>query len=460
MTAVKGDLVSRTPATNPSRSRAPQADTREEPAGLPARRLAWRVVDEVLRSGRALDETFEREARAAALEARDEGLARAIAVVTFRRLGTIRRALLDRMPKGLPKDERALALFATAAAQILFLDVPDHAAVDVTVRLAQGGRLQHLAGLANAVLRRLTRERARILDGADALGVDTPDWLAARWRAAYGEEAQAIAEAHRRGGAIDLSVREDPAGWADRLGATLLSTGTVRLVERGSIRDLPGYAEGAWWVQDAAAALPARLLDARPGERVADLCAAPGGKTAQLASAGAQVLAVDRSQPRLKRLSENMARLRLAVETKADDALALEAEPFDAVLLDAPCSATGTIRRHPDVPWVKREEDLAKLADLQSRLLDKAAALTQPGGRLVYCTCSLEPEEGERQAAAFLDRHPGFRRVPVQTEELPGLPGAITPEGDVRTLPHQGGPGLGAVGLDGFFISRFRRGNP
>jgi 16S rRNA (cytosine967-C5)-methyltransferase len=233
----------------------------------------------------------------------------------------------------------------------------------------------------------------------------------------------------------------------------------VRLVERGPIRALPGYAEGAWWVQDAAAALPARLLAARPGERVADLCAAPGGKTAQLAAAGAQVLAVDRSEPRLKRLAENMARLNLAVETRAADALALDAEPFDAVLLDAPCSATGTIRRHPDVPWVKGEEDIEKLAALQARLLDKAAALTKPGGRLVYCTCSLEPEEGEHQAMAFLARHAAFERVPARPEELPGLAEAITPEGDVRTLPHHGGPALGAAGLDGFFIARFRRDN-
>ena len=415
-------------------ARQPRPDDREEPAGLPARRLAWDIVDEVMRSGRALDEVFERAARAAALEARDEALARAIAVVAFRRFGTIRRALVERMRKGLPKGERVLALLATAAAQVLFLDVPDHAAVDVTVRLAQSeGPSRHLAGLANAVLRRLARERDAILADADA---------------------------HRRGGAIDLTAREDPAGWAERLGATLLATGTLRLNDRSAIRELPGYAEGAWWVQDAAAALPARLLDARPGERVADLCAAPGGKTAQLASAGATVLAVDRSRHRLKRLAENMERLRLAVDTKVADALALEAEPFDAVLLDAPCSATGTIRRHPDVPWTKREADLAKLVDLQARLLDRAAALTRPGGRLVYCTCSLEPEEGERQAESFLARHPAFAPVPVRADELPGLDEAITPKGDVRTLPHQGGAALGASGLDGFFIARFSRRGP
>jgi 16S rRNA (cytosine967-C5)-methyltransferase len=431
------------------------------PAGLQARRLAWIVVDEVLRNGRALDEVFERAARAAALEHRDAALARAIAVVTFRRFGTIRQALLDRMAKRLPKEERALTLLATAAAQVLFLDVPDHAAVDVTVGLTRSERpLQHLGGLANAILRRIAREREEILAGADPLETDTPDWLASRWRAHYGENAaRAIAAAHGRGGAVDLTVKDDPAGWAERLSAILLATGAVRLVERGDLRELPGYADGAWWVQDAAAALPARLLDAKRGERVADLCAAPGGKTAQLAAAGAHVLAVDRSVPRLKRLAENMERLKLSVETQVADALALEAEPLDAVLLDAPCSATGTIRRHPDVPWIKSEDDLRKLAGLQGRLLDKAADLTRPGGRLVYCTCSLEPEEGEHQAAAFLKRRPDFRRAPVAPEELPGLPEAVTPEGDVRTLPHYGGAALGAAGLDGFFIARFSRAN-
>jgi 16S rRNA (cytosine967-C5)-methyltransferase len=430
-----------------------------EPAGLPARRLAWNVVDEVLRSGRALDEAFERAARRAALEPRDEALARAIAVVGFRRFGTIRTALSERMAKGLPRDKGALALVVTAAAQVLFLDVPDHAAVDVTVRLARSERpLEHLAGLANAVLRRIVRERDDILAAADPLDTDTPDWLAQRWRTHYGEvTARAVAAAHRQGGAIDLSVKQDPAEWAERLGGTLLATSTVRLTEPGPLRDLPGFAEGAWWVQDAAARLPARLLCPKAGERVADLCAAPGGKTAQLAAAAAEVLAVDRSAARLERLSENMRRLKLKVETRAADALSLEAGPFDAVLLDAPCSATGTIRRHPDVPWIKSENDLDKLAELQKRLLDKAAELTRPGGRLVYCTCSLEPEEGEQQIAAFLARRPDFRRAGVTPPELPGLPEAITPEGDVRTLPHYGGKAFGAEGLDGFFIARLLR---
>jgi 16S rRNA (cytosine967-C5)-methyltransferase len=442
-----------------SAARKRRADPQDEPAGLPARRLAWSAVDEVFRSGRALDEVFDRAARAAGLEHRDEALARAIAVVTFRRFGTIRQALLDRMARGLPKDKRALSLLATAAAQVLFLDVPDHAAVDITVRLTRSERpIEHFAGLANAILRRIAREREEILAGADPLDTDTPDWLAGRWRAHYGEEtAGAIAAAHRQGGAIDLSVKADPAGWAERLGGVLLATGTVRLTERISVRELAGFDEGAWWVQDAAAAIPARLLGPKPGERVADLCAAPGGKTAQLAAAGAEVVAVDRSAQRLECLAENMARLKLSVEAKAVDALMLEAEPFDAVLLDAPCSATGTIRRHPDVPWIKGEDDLRKLADLQTRLLDKAADLTRPGGRLVFCTCSLEPEEGERQVAAFLARRPEFRRARITPEEAPGLAEAVTPDGDLRTLPCHGGDALGAAGIDGFFIARFLR---
>ena len=229
-------------------------------------------------------------------------------------------------------------------------------------------------------------------------------------------------------------------------------------MERTPIRDLPGFEEGAWWVQDAAAALPARLLDAQPGERIADLCAAPGGKTAQLAQAGAHVVAVDRSAKRLKRLEDNLARLHLTAETRAVDATLLDGEAFDAILLDAPCSATGTLRRHPDVAWTKGEQDIGKLADLQRRLLDAAARLVRPGGRLVYCTCSLEPDEGERQAEAFLARHPGFERRAIVPEEVGGLREAVTPAGDLRTLPSQlllteGG----RSGLDGFFAARFAR---
>ncbi len=425
--------------------------------GLASRRLAAHAVAEVLRRRASLDETFERLARQATLDERDAGLARAIAVTTFRRFGTIRTALTERLAKGPPKDEAFLGLLATGAAQILFLDVPDHAAVDLAVRLARTEGRPGLAGLVNAVLRRIARERDTILAGSDPLRVDTPEWLARRWSRHYGAAAPAIAEAHRAGGSLDLSVRSDPALWAERLGGTVLATGTVRLTQRTPIRELPGYGEGAWWVQDAAAALPARFLAAGPGERVIDLCAAPGGKTAQLASRGAHVVAVDRSEARLKRLRENMERLQLSVETRMTDVLALHEEPFDAVLLDAPCSATGTLRRNPDAAWTKRESDLSQLVELQTRLLDKAAALTRPEGRLVYCTCSLEPEEGERQVAAFLERHPEFVPAPLGPDDVPGLSEAVTPEGWLRTLPHYGGPQFGGTGMDGFFAARFRR---
>ena len=430
----------------------------EPHAGLGPRRLAWNAVTEALKRRVPLDDMLDEFAAQERLSGRDEALARAIAVVTMRRLGTIGWALRERLDKG-PRDERLLHLLAVGAAQILFLDVPDHAAVDTAVELAQGDqRLRHAGGLINAVLLRVAREREAILSGAEPW-LDTPGWLEARWIAQYGEPlATAIATAHRAMASVDLTVKEDPHAWAERLGGILLPTGSVRLTERTPIRDLPGYEDGAWWVQDAAAALPARLLAPQPGERIADLCAAPGGKTAQLAAAGAQVLAVDRSAKRLKRLEENLARLRLQAATRAIDAEKLDEAPFDAILLDAPCSATGTIRRHPDVAWTKGEEDVSKLAGLQTRLLDKAAGLLRPGGRLVFCTCSLEAEEGERQAASFLDRHPDFSRRPVTPDEVGGLAECLTPEGDVRTLPcHLAVAGHDRGGLDGFFMARFVR---
>jgi 16S rRNA (cytosine967-C5)-methyltransferase len=430
----------------------------EPHAGLGPRRLAWNAVTEALKRRAPLDDMLDEFAAQERLSGRDEALARAIAVVTMRRLGTIGWALRERLDKG-PRDERLLHLLAVGAAQILFLDVPDHAAVDTAVELAQGDqRLRHAGGLINAVLRRVAREREAILSGAEPW-LDTPGWLEARWIAQYGEPlATAIAKAHRAMASVDLTVKEDAHAWAERLGGILLPTGSVRLTERTAIRDLPGYEDGAWWVQDAAAALPARLLAPQPGERIADLCAAPGGKTAQLAAAGAQVLAVDRSAKRLKRLEENLARLRLTAATRAIDAEKLDEPPFDAILLDAPCSATGTIRRHPDVAWTKGEEDVRKLAGLQTRLLDKAAGLLKPGGRLVFCTCSLEAEEGERQAASFLDRHPDFSRRPVMPDEVGGLAECLTPEGDVRTLPcHLAVAGHDRGGLDGFFMARFVR---
>lgn len=428
--------------------------------GLAARRLAATLIDEVLRAGTALDETFERMAGAAGLEPADAGLARAIATVAFRRLGTIRRVIDARLERGSPRKSGPFEpIMVAAAAQLLFLDVPDHAAVDLAIRqLHEDARSSRYTALANAVLRRLAREREAILAELDPL-TDTPDWLRQSWTHVYGSAtAAAIAAAHAEEPPLDLTVKSDPAGWASKLGGLVLPTGSVRLRGREAVTGLPGFTEGQWWVQDAAAALPARLLDVRPGERVADLCAAPGGKTAQLAQAGAQVVAVDRSGPRLRRLKANLDRLGLQAEIVTADASTFEAEPFDAVLLDAPCSATGTIRRHPDVAWSKRPEDIAKLTALQARLLDQAGRLTRPGGRLIYCTCSLEREEGEAQIEAFLVRTPGFARDPIKLGEVGGEAEALTPQGELRTLPHQlAGETPRLSGWAGFYACRLIR---
>ena len=434
-------------------------------AGIGARRAALQAVAALIGQERppALDDAIAQATRSASLTPADAALARAIAVATFRRYGLIRTALGQRLERGLPDAKpHLMALLATATAQILDLAVPDHAAVDLAVRLAKGDtRTAHLAGLVNAVLRRIARERDAILrDGADALALNTPDWLARRWSAAYGpERAGLIAQAHLAGAAIDLTPRGASTDWAGQLGAVTLPTGSLRLPENGpAVPTLPGFQEGAWWVQDAAAAIPARLLAPAPGLRVLDLCAAPGGKTLQLAAAGASVTAIDRSAPRLERLRENVARLGLDVEIVVADALALEPQDHDAVLLDAPCSATGTIRRHPDVAWTKVEADIARLAALQAKLLDHAAGLVRPGGHLVYCTCSLEPEEGEAQVAAFLARDARFARVPVRPEEVGGAAELIDGNGDLRTLPCHLAEVPGARGgLDGFFASRLRR---
>ncbi len=430
--------------------------------GLPARRLAASVIDEVLRARVALDETLERMLPAAGLEPADAALARAIAITAFRRLGTIQHAIDERLDRGSPRNSGPFEpILTAAAAQILFLDVPDHAAVDIAIRqLHEDARSSRYVSLGNALLRRLAREREAVLAEVQADPFrDVPEWLADSWSAAYGEEAaRAIALSHREEPPLDISVKADAAEWAQKLDGVLLPTGSIRLRSRQSITDLPGFAEGAWWVQDAAAALPVRLIAPAPGERIADLCAAPGGKTAQLAAAGASVTALDRSAPRLKRLKANLARLGLEAQIVTADAASWQADPFDAVLLDAPCSATGTIRRHPDVAWTKSEEDRDRLGALQARLLDGAAALVKPGGRLVYCTCSLEPQEGEAQIEAFLARHPQFRRAPVSAHEIGDLAFAVDARGDIRTLPHQlSGETPRLSGWAGFYASRLIR---
>jgi 16S rRNA (cytosine967-C5)-methyltransferase len=434
-----------------------------EAPGLAARRIAADIIEGVLLQRRPLDEQLEGEHRHPGLPAladRDRALVRMLVATVLRRLGALRHLLKLYLTEGAPRDApRVETTLLVGAAQILWLEVPDHAAVDLAVRMAQADRRAgRYAGLVNAVLRRIAREGHEALAAATpAVGV--PDWLMARWRTRYGAEtANAIAAAQMLPPPLDLTVKSDPDEWAARLRGRTLPNGTVRTLTHGPVARMPGYDEGAWWVQDAAASLPVRLFGDLATRSAVDLCAAPGGKTAQLVQAGAQVTAVDRSEPRLAMLRGNLARLGLHSDIVTADAAQWEGGLFDAVLLDAPCLSTGTIRRHPDIAWLKRESDLITLADVQSRLLDRAVALAKPGGTIVYCTCSLEPEEGEGQIAALLARNTEIRRRPIEAGEIGGLGELVTEAGDLRTLPcHLPHAEPQMAGLDGFYAARLER---
>ena len=433
--------------------------------GLAARQVAARLLSAVVDSRTSLDgltDPVSGHPQFRQLEPRDRSLVKAILVTALRFRGTVEAAIAARIERPLPPNAARLKhVLHVGAAQILFLDVPDSAAVDLAVASAAADpRSARFAALVNAVLRRLAREKQTLGEEANSRR-DCPEWLLARLVAQYGEErAAAIAAAHRQPAPLDLTVVADPEGWADRLGGRVVAGSTVRLSKaEGPVSELPGFAEGAWFVQDAAAALPARLLGDVSGKRVADLCAAPGGKTAQLCLAGARVTALDISASRMKRLEENLKRLSLTAETRVTDLADFEAgEGFDAILLDAPCSSTGTIRRHPDVAHVKDAAEVEKLAGVQARLLREAARMLKPGGTLVFSNCSLDREEGEAVVEAFLDEAHGFTRAAVRPEEVPGLAGAVTQAGDLRTTPDMlGGAGDPGGGIDGFFAARLRR---
>ena len=435
-----------------------------EVPGLAARRIAADILDNVLRRHRPLDAELdgaEQHPGLAALADRDRALVRKLVATVLRRVGTLRHLVARFLDSGFPKDApRVETALLIGAAQILFLDVPDHAAVDLSVRLVQADRrAAKYPGLINAVLRRVAREGRDVIAALDPVSLDTPQWLFARWQRNYGADtARAIALAHSHEPPLDLTVKADAESWAQRLRGRVLPTGSVRTAERGQVSLLPGYHEGAWWVQDAAAALPTRLFGDLADKHVADLCAAPGGKTAQLAQSGARVTAVDRSANRLGRVRDNLMRLGLSADMIAADATEWQGSPFDAVLVDAPCSSSGTIRRHPDVGWLKSEADLAQLIALQRRLLERAVSLTKPGGQIVYCVCSLEPEEGEQQIEALLASEAGVRRKPIGAGEIAGSAEFLSPHGDLRTLPsHWPDPDPRMSGLDGFFAARLER---
>lgn len=398
-----------------------------------------------------------------ALDQRDRALVRAILVTALRYRRTIEALVSARLRSPLPANATTLShILHVGAAQILFLDVPDSAAVDLAVTHAKGDpRTARFAALVNAVLRGLARDKAADLPMALDSVTDAPDWFVARLREAYGaERAKEILAAHRLESPTDFTVKSDPERWAQAFGGIVLPTGSVRVGRLpASVAELPFYAEGAWWVQDAAAALPARLLGNVAGLSVADLCAAPGGKTAQLAAAGAIVTAVDSSRSRLARLRTNLDRLGLKAEIVQADAIDwMPTEAFDAVLLDAPCSSTGTVRRHPDVPWTKSPADIEKLAGLQRRLLDHAVRLLKPGGRIVFSNCSLDPLEGEEMVRQFLSQNADMTTDPIAPGEFAGVDDFITPEGWMRTTPADMQMTDATLsGMDGFFAARLRR---
>ena len=441
-------------------------DTRQRPPadaqpGFAARDVAAGLLAAVLDEHHSLDALLESHNGLGALPPRDRAFARAVVGTALRRHGTLDAILNSLVAKRPPRAGALFPIMEIAAAQILFMDVADHAAGSVAIdQIAADHDARHFKGLANAVLRRIGREKEALFkSAAEVPGRDTPEWLWSRWLKAYGEAAtEKIADAHRLEPSLDFSVKRDPEGWAEKLSGIVLPTGSVRAIASGPIELMPGFAEGEWWVQDAAAALPAMLLGDVRGMRVADLCAAPGGKTAALANAGAHVTAVDISAPRLARLTDNLYRLGLTAETVTADVLTWQPrEPFDAILLDAPCTSTGTIRSHPDIAWLKRADDVAALAALQTKMIARATSSLKPGGILIYCTCSLEPEEGETQIARAIAELP-LVSLPVSAAEIGGLAEAINPYGNVRTLPfHLPHPTPRLSGLDGFFIARLRK---
>ncbi|MER8857137.1 methyltransferase domain-containing protein [Mesorhizobium sp. M0757] len=435
-------------------------------AGLAARKAAARLLSAVIDAKTPLDGLTDHEnghPQYKVLDLRDRGLVRAILVTALRYRMTIAGLLARRLEKPLPPNATALLhILHVAAAQILFLDIPDSAAVDLAVTHAKSDpRTQRFSGLVNGVLRTLARAKETELPAALAATDEAPKWFSDRLKAAYGAEmTRQILAAHRVEAPVDFTVKADPELWAEKLGGIVLPTGTVRVEKlSASVTELPGFSEGAWWVQDAAASFPARLFGDVKGLRVADLCAAPGGKTAQLILAGAKVTALDTSKNRLARLTQNLERLGLSAEIVQADLLKYQpAELFDAVLLDAPCSSTGTVRRHPDVPWTKTAADVEKLADLQAKLLARAVTLVKPGGRIVFSNCSLDPIEGEDLYRAFLAGSKTVADDPLQPGEIAGIDAFLTPQGTLRTTPADldlGSPGVS--GLDGFFAARMRR---
>lgn len=430
------------------------------------REISCDILDAVLDQGAPLDIALSDHKALAKLDPRDRAQVRRIIGATLRRLGEIDAILKARLKSPLSsRHSRIRNVLRIGIAELVFLGTPPHAAVDAAVRAATRYRKGALKGLVNAILRRVDRDQSGetpVSDPARPGDANTPNWLFGRWQAQYGlDTAEAIAAAHLIEAPLDISLSKkvDPAEWAERLEAELLPGGSLRRSGGGRISELPGFNDGIWWVQDAAAALPVRLLGDVAGQTAIDLCAAPGGKTLQLVDGGAKVTALDIAGDRLGTLQENLSRTGLEAEIINADGVTWRPDaPADAVLLDAPCSATGTIRRHPDIPRRRKSKDIEAVTGLQQNLLAAAVDMVRPGGVIIYAVCSLEAEEGPAQIEALLEAGAPVTLDPIDPAsrpELEGLdPAAITPEGMLRTLPsHWSERG----GMDGFFAARLIR---
>lgn len=430
--------------------------------GLAGRRAALAVLVAVLDKKQALDHVLEQDSAFHALSQQDRAFCRMIVSSVLRRLGQIDDLIAKAEARPGSTPPILQHILRMGVVQIMFMAVPDHAAVDTSVKLAIDAKMERQKGFVNGVLRTITRSGPAWLSMQDEVRLNTPEWLLKLWIEDYGlGPAAEIAAANLSEAPLDLTVK-DPASksyWASQFKATELLSGTLRKPSGGRVQDMEGFADGHWWVQDASAAMPAKLFGDIAGQQIVDLCAAPGGKSIQMASMGARVVALDRSAKRLKKLEENAARLGFLDQIEAQIADAGEWVPADRapvpyILLDAPCSATGTIRRHPDAPHLKSAQDVTRLCDVQARILDHAFEILSVGGILVYCTCSLQRAESEDQISAFLARVPTAARLPIQAEELGGYDESLTQEGDLRVLPfHQAALG----GMDGFYIARITK---
>ncbi len=442
---------------------APSSDTGHLP-GQQARSVAFTLLEDVLSRHQALDHTLERNAEISKLDTRDRAFVRMLVSTTLRKLGQVDDLIVKAMerPDAL-KSDKLRHVLRLGTTQIAFMNIPDHAAVDTAVNLTQAIGMNKQSGFVNAVLRNIAKTGQDWIRRQDPNRLNTPEWLLKIWIEDYGlRTAAQIAQANGSEAPLDLTLKSDESRiyWSNTLQATELKTGSLRKQPGGSVVDLPGYDEGAWWIQDAAAAIPARLFGEIAGQTVLDFCAAPGGKAAQLADQGARVIAIDRAPNRIKKLEQNLSRLKLLdrVDVRIADATQWRPEhkdgPLYYILLDAPCTATGTARRHPDVIHLKDARDLERLSRIQENILQNAFHILAPEGVLIYCTCSLQKEEGEYQIDRFLAQNPDAARIPIRKEELGGYEDPLTEHGDLRILPFHNAT-LG--GMDGFFIARLTK---